>query len=98
MTPDTKEWTAKIGTSPIQTIPSVHPLVHVRTVERVGTRPVVVWMDMRGFFVTLRRWNAIVRRVSTEERAKMKLGRTDVNVSRVSTALNELVGILFCSF
>ena len=98
MTPDTKEWTAKIGTSRIQTIPNVRLLVHVRTVERVGTRPVVVWMDMRGFFVTLRRWNAIVRRVSTEERAKMKLGRTDVNVSRVSTALNELVGILFCSF
>ena len=96
--PDTKEWTAKIGTSPIQMIPNAHLLVNVRTVERVGTRPVVVWMDMRAFFVTLRRWNAIVRRVSTEERAKMKLGRTDVNVSRVSSALNELVGILFCSF
>ena len=98
MTPDTKEWTAKIGTSPIPTIPNVHPLVHVRTVELVGTRLVAVWMDIMAFFVTLRQWNAIVRRVSTEEHAKMKLGRTDVNVSRVSTALNELVGICFAHF
>ena len=86
VTPDTMESTAKIGTSPIQMIPNVHLLVNVRMVERVGTRPVVVWMDMRVFFAMLRQWSALVRRVSMEERAKMSLGRTDVNVLRVSTA------------
>ena len=87
MTPDTKEWTAKIGTSRIQTIPNVRLLVRVSSVGLAGTRPVAVWMDMRAFFVTLRRWNAIVRRVSMGEHAKMNLAHTDVNVLMVSTAL-----------
>ncbi len=80
VTPDTKEWTARIGKSTIQMIPNVHLLVNVRAVELVGTRPVAVWMDMTASFVNRRYWNASASLVLMEEPAKMKLGRTDVNV------------------
>ena len=80
MTPDTKEWTAKIGTSRIQTIPNVRLLVRVGTAELVGTRHVAVWMDMKASFVRWKYWSASASLVLMEERAKMSLGHTDVNV------------------
>ena len=77
---DTKEWTAKIGTLPIQMIQNVHRLVRVSSVGPVGTRPVAVWMDMTASFVNRRYWSASASLVLMEEPAKMNLGRTDVNV------------------
>ena len=98
VTPDTKEWTAKIETSLIQTIPNVHLLVRVSSVGPAGTRPVVVWMDTKASFVRRKYWSASASLVSTEEHAEMKSGRTIVTVPKVSYSLfTSLVIIMFSS-
>ena len=85
---DTKEWTARIGTSPIQTIPNVHRLVRVSSVGPVGTRPVAACPDTKVFFARKKYWSASAPLVSTEERAEMKLGRTIVTAQKVSHSLS----------